>query len=113
MKSTGGVEIVNIFHGRSGGNNEVGVDGETGWSAAGEGVEPGRDTAVERVKRGKYKLEVRQGYNTSPYVRRRHSTWPNRALRHRISIAFSATTEVTIPPSPPPPPLLLGPLDYY
>jgi len=47
MKSTGGVEIANIFHGRSGGNNEVGVDGETGWSAAGEGVEPGRDTAVE------------------------------------------------------------------
>lgn len=27
-----------------------GGDGETGWSAAGEGVEPGRDPEVERVK---------------------------------------------------------------
>lgn len=44
----------NIFHGRSGGNNEVGRGmGDTlDGVRPGEGVEPGRDTAVERVKRG-------------------------------------------------------------
>ena len=41
MKSTGGVEIANIFHGRSGGNNEV----EGGW---GDWMECGRGRSGAR-----------------------------------------------------------------
>lgn len=54
-----------------------GNGGYTGWSAAGgrSGARPGYGGGA-REKGGNYILEVRQGYNTSPYVRRRHSTWP-------------------------------------
>jgi len=46
MKSTGGVEIANIFHGRSGGNNEVGG----GWGQL-DGVRPGKEWSPAGIRR--------------------------------------------------------------
>lgn len=48
----GGVRLVmgNKFHGRSGGNNEAGWRGKEDGVRPEEGVEPGREPGVERMK---------------------------------------------------------------
>ena len=75
MKSTGGRDCKHIpWKVRR--EQRGGGDGETGWSAAGgrSGARPGYGGGAR--ERGKIYFGSPLGYNTSPYVRRRHSTGP-------------------------------------